>query len=127
MPVRKAWTDGMRRVGHSWRPSLPIVAEGQAEAADLADRLGDAFEQVRVVVYQPAGAPGATGLLVGGEREHDVAGGGAVLAQALAHYREHHRVHVFHVDRAAAPDAVVGDVAGEGVVLPVRCMGRDYV
>ena len=104
-----------------------LAAEGQAEAADLADRLGDALEQLRVLVHQEAGAPGAAGLLVGGEGEHDVAGRLALLAQALADDRQHHRVHVLHVDRAAAPDAVVGDLAGEGVVLPVFGVGRDDV
>ena len=63
------------------------------------------------------------GLLVGGEREHDVAGGLAALAQPLADDGQHHRVHVLHVDRAAAPDAAVGDLAGERVVPPVGGVG----
>src|ERR1700683_5201102 len=57
-----------------------LTAEGQAEPADLPDRLGDALEQVRVLVDQPARAPAAARLLVRGEREHDVAGGRALLA-----------------------------------------------
>ena len=104
-----------------------LAREGQAEAADLADRLGDPLEQLRVLVHQEARAPGAAGLLIRGKGEHDVAGRLALLAQALADDRQHHRVHVLHVDRAAAPDAVVGDLAGEGVDLPVFGVGRDDV
>ena len=79
------------------------------------------------LVHQEAGAPGAPGFLVGGEREHDVAGRRPVFAQPLAHHREHHRVHVLHVDRAAAPHAAIRDLPGEWVVPPVRRAGRHHV
>ena len=80
-----------------------------------------------MLLHQETGPPGAPGLLVGGERDHDVAGGLALLAQALTDDGQHHRVHVLHVDRAAAPDAAVGLLAGERVVAPVRGVGRDHV
>ena len=54
------------------------VAEREREPADLADRLGDALEQVRVVVDQPVRALAAAGLLVGEEaraRRRAAAGG----------------------------------------------------
>ena len=52
-----------------------VVRDRQREAADLADRLGAALEQLRVVVDQPVRAVAAAGLLVGEEGEHDVAAG----------------------------------------------------
>ncbi len=98
------------------------------EAADLADRLGAALEELRVVVDQPVRAEPAAGLLVGHERQHDVAR--RLAAAARAHSPddgERHRVHVLHVDRAAAPDAAVDDLAGERVDRPVGGVGRHDV
>ena len=56
-------------------PALTAVAarHRQREPADLADRLGDAVEQVGPVVDQPVAAVLAAGLLVGEEREHQIA------------------------------------------------------
>jgi hypothetical protein len=72
-----------------------------------------------MVVDQPARAPGPARLLVRGERQHHVARRAPPLAQPLPDHRDHHRVHVLHVHRAAAPDAVVARLAGERVHLPV--------
>ena len=63
MPFSAVWIGYRRRSSPS----------GDAEAADLADRLGAVGEQVRVVLDQPVGALAAAGLLVGDERQHDVA------------------------------------------------------
>ena len=112
-----------------------LAAEGDAEPADLADRLGDALEEPRVVIDQEAGAVGTARLLVGEEGQDHIAGRAAALTQALADHGQDHRVHVLHVDGAAAPDArvvraivgLVADVAGEGVDLPVRRIGGDHV
>ena len=91
--------------------------DGEREAADLADRLGDALEQLGVVVDQPVRAracrrpPRRRGSR--GRRRAAACGPrGAICADE----RQHHRVHVLHVDGAAAPDAAVGDLAGERVV-----------
>ncbi len=104
-----------------------LAADGHAEAADLADRLGHAFEEIGVVVHYPAGTPAAAGFLVGQERDDDVARRPPALGQALPQHRQEHRIHVFHVDRAAAPDAVLGDLAGERVHPPVSRVGRNHV
>ena len=99
-----------------------------AEPADLADRLGAALEQLRVVVDQQPGALDPAGLLVGEEREHHVPR--RPLPGRAAHCRttaSSHRVHVLHVDRAAAPDAAVPDLPGERVHRPLRRVGRDDV
>ena len=103
------------------------AADGCAEPADFADGLGDALEEVSVLVHQEAGAVLAAGLLVGGEDEDDVAWRPSAFAGALAQDGQHHRVHVLHVDGAAAPDAAVLYLAGEGVDLPVGCVGGDDV
>ncbi len=95
------------------------VVDGDAEPADLADRLGAPLEQLRVLVDQPVRAVRAAGLLVGDERQHDVPRRAAALAEPLPDDREDHRVHVLHVDRAAPPDAAVGDLPAERVVGPV--------
>jgi hypothetical protein len=58
----------------------PLVADGHAEPADLADRLGDALEQVGVLLDEEAGPPVAAGLFVRGEGEHDVPGGLTALS-----------------------------------------------
>ena len=56
-------------------PTFPAVAarHRQREAPDLADRLGDSVKQVGTVVDQPLAAVLAAGLLLGQEREHQVA------------------------------------------------------
>ena len=53
----------------------PLAAERQAEPADLADRLGARPRTAPVVVDQRVRALLAAGLLVGHERQHDVARG----------------------------------------------------
>ena len=52
-----------------------VLVDGEREAADLADRLRHALEQLRVVVDQVPRAEHAARLLVGEEGEHDVARG----------------------------------------------------
>ncbi|GAA5017179.1 hypothetical protein GCM10025734_67580 [Kitasatospora paranensis] len=52
-----------------------LVVDGEGEAPDLADALGDALEQLGVLVDQEAGAVGAAGLLVRDEGEDEVARG----------------------------------------------------
>ena len=81
-----------------------------------------------MLVDEPARAVDAAGLLVGEERQHDVAGWLAAGAHAFADDGERHGVHVFHVDGAAAPDvAVVADLAGERMHGPVGGFCRDDV
>ena len=111
------------------QPPLAAVAarHGQREAADLADRLGDAVEQVGAVVDQPLAAVLAAGLLVGHEREHQIARRHDAGAFEVPRDGEHHADHVLHVDRAAAPDVAVLDGAGERVHAPVGGLGGHHV
>ena len=48
-----------------------VVAHGEREPTDLADRLGAVGEQLRVVVDEPVRTKVAAGLLVGGEDQPD--------------------------------------------------------
>ncbi len=70
------------------------------------------------------GAVMTAGLLVGGEAEHDRAIGHRVRAGPGADDGQQHGVEVLHVDRAAAPQVAVADLAGERVDLPVLGRGR---
>src|SRR5262249_1588029 len=104
-----------------------VVVDRVREAADLADRLGAALEQLRMVVDHEVPAVAATGLLVSEEREDQVARGNAALPPPLADDREDHRVEVFHVDRAATPEVAILDLAGERVHRPLAGVGRNDV
>ncbi len=105
----------------------PPAADHRREAADLADRLADALDQVGPLVDDPGGAVVPTCLLVREERHDQVARRALAGAHQVADGREDHGVHVLHVDGAAAPDAVVDHIAGERVDLPVVGAGGDDV
>ena len=101
----------------------PASAHGRREPADLADGLGAVGEPVGVLLDEDLRAVAPARLLVGGEAEHHLAVRGRIGRRAGAHDAEQHRVEVLHVDRAAAPDLAVLDLAGERVDLPVRRLG----
>lgn len=103
------------------------VARVEGVGAGLADALGAALEEVGVAVGEESGAVGGAVLLVRGEGQHDVAPGAQARAGPGADSGEHHRVHVLHVDGAAAPDDAVADLAGERVDGPVRGLGGHHV
>ena len=65
------------------------------------------------------GALVAAGLLVGGEAQHHRPLRLGARPRPGPHDREQHRVEVLHVDRAAAPEVAVLDLAGERVDRPV--------
>ncbi len=94
--------------------------------AGLADGFRTALEQAGVVVGEEAGAVHRARLLVGGERDDEVAPGAYARAHPVADDGEDHRVHVLHVDGAAPPDHAVAHLAGERVHAPVvRPRGDD--
>ena len=101
-----------------------VGGHGDGEPADLADPLGAALEPAGMVVDEPAGALSTAGLLVGDEGKDEITGRRAPRARPVADDREGHRVHVLHVDRAAAPEASVADLSGERVDRPVVLLSR---
>jgi hypothetical protein len=105
----------------------PGAAERDREAADLAQRLGRAGEELRLVLDQPARPDHAAGLLVGEKSEDHIPRGYGVVALELARDGESHRDHALHVDRAAAPHVAVADLPGEGMHRPVGGVGRHHV
>ena len=104
-----------------------VVVHGQREPADLADRLGAALQQIGPVLHHPDRAFRATGLLVGGEDHPDRPTGGPPRAGTVPDDAQQHGVEVLHVDSAATPDAVVGDLGGERRHGPVGGVGRYHV
>ena len=85
-----------------------IIANGEREAADLADRLRDSPRPPRDARRPASRAPSdAAGLLVGGEDQPDRPPRRHAGTGPSAYDAEHHRVEVLHVDCAAAPDAAV--------------------
>lgn len=80
-----------------------------------------------MLVGEEPGAVLGTGLLVGGERDHEVPPGPYALPGPAPHHGQDHRVHVLHVDRAAPPDDPVADLPREGVNAPVGGLGRHDV
>src|SRR5690606_34266222 len=103
------------------------VAGVERVRTGFAEAFGAALEQIGVLAHEKIRAVGGAGFLVGSEREHDVTTGSPALAHPGADHGEHHRVHALHVDRAAAPQDAVTDLAGEGVNLPVGRLGGNDV
>ena len=101
-----------------------LAPDGGAEPSDLPDGLGAALELVAVLLDQELGAGVPAGLLVRGEAQPDRPVGEPAGALAVPDHRQEHRVEVLHVDRAAAPQVAVLDLAGERVDLPVLGGGR---
>ncbi len=95
------------------------IADRDRVAADLADRLRRAREPLGLVLDDERRALDAAVLLVGEERQDEVALGLLPRAQDLGDRRQDHGVHVLHVDRAAAPQHPVADLACEGIDAPV--------
>ena len=104
------------------------VGDGDAVAADLADRLGHARRTPRGGRRPPSGCPGRR--RPPRRRRTRTPGRAAARVPVRARWRtarQHHRVHVLHVDRAAAPDAPVALLPGERVDRPVGGVGRHDV
>ncbi len=104
-----------------------LAADRDRVAADLADRLGGAVEELRMPVDEPARTGAAARLLVGEERHDELALGQRPRPEDVAERGEHHRVHVLHVHGAATPQHPVADLAGERVDAPVARVGRHDV
>ncbi len=104
---------------------LPVALgrHGHAVAADLADRLGDAVEELGTGLHDVVRAEDSPSLLVGEEGEDDIAWGLGTAAGQVADVGQDHGVHVLHVHRASTPDAPVAQLGTERVDLPVGSIG----
>ena len=103
---------------------MSLAGHRDAEAADLADRLGDPLEHLRVVVHDPVAAEQSPGLLIGKEPENEVTRRFQTRSCEMADIGQHHGVHILHVDRTSPPDAAVPQLRGERIHLPVNGIGR---
>ena len=117
---------GLDEVGAGGLPG-PGARHGDAEAADLRDRLGHPLEPVAVLVDDPPAALQSARLLVGEEHERRRPRRLLTGPREVAQVGDDHRVHVLHVDGPAPPDAAVALLAGERVHLPVGGVRRDDV
>ena len=105
----------------------PLLVDRQREAPDLPDGLRAALEQVGPVLDEPLRAERAARLLVRDEPEDEIPRWHHAVAPEPAGHRDHHRVHVLHVDRPAAPHVAVLHRSGERVHRPLRRLGRHHV
>ena len=95
--------------------------------AGLADRLGAPVEELAVLAHDVPGAVLAGALLVGEERQDEVAARPAPLAQPPPDDGERHGQAALHVDGAAPPHAPVADLARERRDGPLGGVGGDHV
>ena len=105
----------------------PLAAVGDDGARPLVEQLVAAHE-AGVVVAEPDGPVGAADLLVHDDDDEQVAVGGAPARAGQAQRGGDLRGRLrLHVDRPAAPEEPVGDVAGPGTVGPLVRVGEDGV
>ncbi len=105
----------------------PAPAEHGPGAAELAERVPDAGEELGVLLDEEPRAEVAAVLLVAEDAEDEVAAR-AQLAPGGAEERvDEHRDAALHVERAAAPDDAVDEVARERRARPVLAVRRDDV
>jgi hypothetical protein len=92
-------------------------------AADLADRVGDSGEYLRVFFDHPCRTELAARLFVGEHCYHDVARGSLASSYQLAYRRNHHGVAALHVDGAATENLAVAQFTAERVEGPILRLG----
>ena len=107
--------------------ALVAALEPAEHPAALADRRLDPVEQLGVGLGQPPRPVCTLVLLVGDERDDDVALRPDALAPPAQQGGEGHRAHVLHVDGAASPDVPVAHQPAERVDAPVVGLGRHHV
>ena len=102
------------------------AAELDPLAAALVDRVVDP-DRVGMVLAEPLEAVVVADLLVGGGDEDEVARRREAFARERGDRDGARRDLILHVERAAAPDVVVGEVAGPGIARPLGGVGDDGV
>ena len=105
----------------------PLAAHLEGEAAELAEAVAHALEQLRVLLDEVARAEVAATLLVGEDDEHEVTGELDALPLRAHEGADEHRHAGLHVERAATPDVPVLEPGLERRVGPVLTGRRDDV
>src|SRR5699024_2497589 len=87
------------------------LVDREGEPSTLADRLGDAVEDLRAVLDQVLRSVNTAALLIGDEEEYEVPRRHRPGASQMSCDGEEHRDGVLHVDGSAAPQVAVLDDA----------------
>ncbi len=112
-------------LGHLDRVEAP-AAEVDGGAAELAERVADPLELLRMLLDEKSRPEVAAVLLVAQHREHEVAGRRPLRVRADERVHEHGDAGL-HVERTATPDHPVVDVRGERRMRPLLAGGGDHV
>ena len=97
------------------------------ETAELAERIADAFEQLRMFLGEEARAEAAAVLLVREHGKDHVARERDLLARRARERMDEHRHAALHVERAASPHVTVDEIAREGGPRPLLPRRRHHV
>ena len=118
---------------HQYEPFSPTITGRRGPCARRhleAARFGDdvvGHHRVALVLEQVLGAPRAEVLLVGDREVDERAARREARAGEVAERDRHRRGEVEHVDRAAAPDLAVDDLAAERIAPPAVGVHRHDV
>ncbi|MDT4843942.1 hypothetical protein FQZ97_778810 [compost metagenome] len=118
---------GVHLLGHLHAVQVRLAAAQLAAAAFVDAELG--LQQLGLVVDEPEGAVAqrVAALLVGRERQDDVALGLEAFLLELPQHGDQRRGHGLVVDGAARREVAAGFLQLEGVGLPVFAAGLDHV
>ncbi len=129
--VARCPTRGDRETEDALLRAADAVEAPALVVEDLAAALVEevvAAHGVRLLLAQPAGADVSAGLLVGHEDELEVSPGGSPALTSERHACDRlGRDLRLHVERAAAPEEPVREVARPRVVAPLRGVGEHGV
>jgi hypothetical protein len=104
-----------------------LPADPDPRAAELAERVTRSREELGMLLGQEAGAVFAAVLLVAQHREDDIAAGPQLPARRTQEGVDEHRDAALHVERAAAPEPAVDELAAERRSRPLLAGRRDDV
>jgi len=93
--------------------------EFQAEAAELADRVANANEELRVPLDEVPCPELAVCFLICQDRENDVPRRCHLLGARLEKGGKEHGDTTLHVERATSPHVAVNDLSGKGGMTPM--------
>ena len=127
-PLRPAHVDPERRAHllADGAEVVDVVTEHAALAAAFVDGVVGA-DELGVLLHEPREAVVLVDLLVGRQREDEIAGRAEALAPERRERDRACRNLVLHVEGAAAPDLAVDEVARPGIARPLLGIGAHRV